>query len=39
MLRIFFLGHLNKMLGIKNELSEEYEREVAKYTIEVKEDD
>ena len=39
MIRIFFLGHFNKMLGIKNELSEEYELEMSKYAVTLDEED
>jgi len=39
MIRVFFLGHFNKMLGVKNELSEEYEREMAMYTVSLEEED
>lgn len=31
---VFFLGHLCKMLGIKNSYSAEYEKEMAKYRVE-----
>jgi len=34
-IRIWFLGHLCKMLGITNEYSKEYEEEMAKLRVEV----
>ena len=33
-IRIWFAGHLAKALGLKNAYSEEYEEEMAKYTVE-----
>ncbi|WP_405101446.1 hypothetical protein [Oceanobacillus sp. FSL H7-0719] len=36
---VWFLGHLCKMLGIKNEYSKMYEDEVAKYTVEQPRED
>jgi len=39
LIRIFFLGHFNKMMGIKNELSEEYELEMSKYTVNLEDGD
>ena len=39
MIRIFFLGHFNKMMGINNELSEEYEREMSLHTVSLDEGD
>ncbi|MGG0308436.1 hypothetical protein ABEY43_06520 [Priestia megaterium] len=32
--RVWFLGHLSRMMGIKNEASKEYEEEISKYTVE-----
>lgn len=32
--KTWFLGHLTKMLGIKNEFTEEYERELEQFTVE-----
>ena len=37
-IRIWFLGHLCKMLGIENEFSKEYEAEMAKFRVELPED-
>lgn len=34
-IKIWFLGHLCKMLGIKNEYSAEYDKEMSKYTVEA----
>jgi hypothetical protein len=31
--RVWFMGHLCKMLGIKNEYTEEYEKEIEQYTV------
>jgi len=36
---VWFLGHLCKMMGIKNKLSEMYEEEIGKYTVEIEEED
>ena len=33
-IRVWFAGHLAKALGLKNAYSEEYEEEMAKYTVE-----
>ncbi len=38
-IRIWFLGHLCKMLGIVNEYSKEYEEEMAKFRVEMPSDD
>lgn len=38
-IRVWFLGHLCKMMGINNEHSEEYEKEMAKLRVEVPEDE
>ena len=32
-IRVWFMGHLAKMLGLKNAYSKEYEEEIAKYTV------
>ncbi|MGG2091253.1 hypothetical protein AB1283_00620 [Bacillus sp. S13(2024)] len=32
--RVFFLGHLSRMLGIKNDYEDEYWEEINKYTVE-----
>ena len=37
MITIYFIGHLCKMLGIKNRYSGLYEEEMAKYRVEVPE--
>lgn len=34
LLRVYFSGHLSKALGLKNSFSEEYEKEIDKYTVE-----
>lgn len=34
LIRIFFVGHLCKMLNMQNEFSEEYEMEMLKYSVE-----
>lgn len=39
LVRIFFTGHLAKMLGKENELSQEYDAEMAKYTVGLKDGD
>lgn len=36
---VWFLGHLCKMMGIKNKFAEMYDEEIAKYTVELDEDD
>lgn len=33
LIRIFFAGHLSKALGLKNSYSEEYEKEMDRYTV------
>jgi hypothetical protein len=38
-IRIWFLGHLCSMMGIKNEYAEEYETELKKYTVELELED
>lgn len=37
--KVFFLGHLSRMLGIKNDYENEYWDEMAKYTVEEPVDD
>ena len=37
LINVFFLGHLCKMLGLKNRFSKMYEDEMAKYRVEVPE--
>ena len=32
-INVFYLGHLCKMLGIKNDYAQQYEEEIAKYTV------
>lgn len=32
-IRVWFMGHLAKMLGLKNAYTREYEEEIAKYTV------
>lgn len=32
--RVYFAGHLSKALGLKNRYSEEYDKEISKYTVE-----
>lgn len=34
LLRVYFAGHLSKALGLKNCYSQEYEEEIAQYTVE-----
>lgn len=36
-INVWFLGHLCRMLGIKNDTADEYEREIKKYTVEAPE--
>lgn len=38
-IRIWFLGHLCKILGIDNDYSEEYEEEMLKYTVDLSNED
>ena len=38
-IRVWFLGHLCKILGIDNEYSQEYDEELIKYTIDFDEDE
>lgn len=38
-IRVWFVGHLCRILGINNEFSEEYDRELLEYTINFKEDE
>lgn len=38
-IRVWFLGHLCALLGIKNAYSEEYYEELAKYTVDVVDDE
>lgn len=38
-IRVWFLGHLCKMLGISNEYSQEYEEEMARLRVEMPSDD
>jgi hypothetical protein len=38
-IRIWFLGHLCKMLGINNEFSKEYEEEMSKFRVEMPSND
>jgi len=37
-IRIWFLGHFSKVFNYENEYSREYEQEMAKYRVEIKED-
>jgi len=37
LIRIFFVGHLCKMMGMENEFSEEYENEMLQYTVDADE--
>lgn len=37
-IRVYFLGHLCKMLGIKNEYAQEYEEEMARFRVERPDD-
>lgn len=39
LIRVYFLGHLCKIMGIKNEYSEEYEAEMAKFRVEMPSED
>lgn len=32
-INVFYLGHLAKMLGIKNDYAQQYEEEISKYTV------
>lgn len=38
-IKTWFFGHLTKMLGIKNEYTQEYENELKKFTVEMLEED
>ncbi len=38
-IRIFFLGHLCAMMGLKNKYAKEYEAEMAMYTVKLDEDE
>lgn len=33
LIRVYFAGHLSKALGLKNSYSEEYEKEIERYTV------
>lgn len=39
LIKIFFLGHMCKMLNVQGDISEEYEIEMSKYTVSVDEED
>lgn len=38
-IRVWFLGHLCRMLGIENEYAREYEEELMKYTVDINEEE
>jgi len=38
-IRVWFLGHFCKMLGINNVYAKEYEEELRKYSVEITEED
>jgi hypothetical protein len=38
-IRVWFLGHMCKILGVENEYSEEYDEETLQYSIDIHDDD